>query len=95
MLDADYIALIALPLLAVFLSVYLLRIDDNVGHLFILMGVGLFFIALLPYAFNTPSDIGSILAILALGCIAWGVSLRKKRFRLRKYRQQPTSRRKS
>jgi drug/metabolite transporter (DMT)-like permease len=86
MVNADLVALAALPILAVILAVYLLRVDDNVGHLFMLMGAGLCVIALLPYVFNTPSDIGTILIILGLGCIAWGLSLRKRRFRWKKRR---------
>ncbi len=83
-MDANTVALVALLLLAVFLALFLLKIDDNVGHLFVVMGIGLFIIALLPYILKSESDIGSILAILALGCLAWGVTLRKKRFRLKK-----------
>ena len=49
MVDANLVALLALAILAVLLSIYLLKIDDNVGHLFMLMGVGLCAIALLPY----------------------------------------------
>ena len=86
MVDANLVALLALAILAVLLSVYLLRIDDNVGHLFLLLGVGLCVIALLPYAFNTSSDLGTILVILGVGCIGWGLTLRKKRFRPQKKR---------
>src|SRR5665647_1745541 len=81
-----YEQMAALAILAVLLSIYLLKIDDNVGHLFMLMGVGLCAIALLPYIFNTPSDISTVLIILGLGCIAWGLTLRKKRFRPQKKR---------
>ncbi|MGZ4917824.1 MAG: hypothetical protein ACXVJJ_05810 [Halobacteriota archaeon] len=84
-MDANIVALAALPILAVFLAFYLLRVDDNVGHLFVIMGVGLVFIALLPYILKTESSIGSILAILGLGCVAWGLTLRRKRFRLQKH----------
>ncbi len=83
-IDANLAALIALPLLAVFLVFYLLKVDDNVGHLFMIMGAGLCVIAFFPYVLKTESDIGTILAILGLGCLAWGVTLRKKRFRLKK-----------
>src|SRR5665647_3069171 len=76
----------ALTILAVLLSIYLLKIDDDVGHLFMLMGVGLCTIALLPYIFNSRSDISTVLIILGLGCIAWGLTLRKKRFRPQKKR---------
>lgn len=86
MIDANLAALIALPVLAILLSIYLLKIDDNVGHLFMLLGAGLSIIALFPYAFKTPSDISTVLLILGLGCIAWGLSLRKKRFRPQKKR---------
>jgi hypothetical protein len=86
MIDGNLAALVALTILAAFLIIYLLRIDDNVGHLFMLMGGGLCAIALLPYAFNTPSDITTVLLILGLGCIAWGLTLRKKRFRPQKKR---------
>jgi len=86
MVDANLVALLALAILAVLLSIYLLKIGDNVGHLFMLMGVGLCAIALLPYIFNTPSDISTVLIILGLGCIAWGLTLRKKRFRPQKKR---------
>ena len=86
MVDANLVALFALAILAALLSVFLLRIDDNVGHLFMLLGVGLCAIALLPYAFNTPSDLGTILVILGVGCIGWGLTLRKKRFRPQKKR---------
>lgn len=86
MIDGNLAALVALPILAAFLSIYLLKVDDNVGHLFMLMGVGLCAIALLPYVFNTPSDITTILLILGLGCIAWGLTLGKKRFRPQKKR---------
>jgi len=86
MVDANLVALLGLLVLAALLSVYLLRIDDNVGHLFMLLGAGLCVIALLPYVFNTPSDIGTILIILGVGCIAWGLTLRKKRFRPQKKR---------
>jgi drug/metabolite transporter (DMT)-like permease len=85
MVNANLLALVALPILAIILAIYLLRISDNVGHLFMLMGAGLCVIALLPYVFNTPSDIGSILIILGLGCVAWGLTLRKRRFRWRKH----------
>src|SRR5659263_232463 len=84
MIDGNLAALVALPILAAFLSIYLLKVDDSVGHLFMLMGVGLCAIALLPYVFNTPSDITTILLILGLGCIAWGLTLGKKRFRPQK-----------
>ncbi len=87
-MDANIVALAALPILAAFLAFYLLRIDDNVGHLFIIMGVGLVLIALLPYFLKTESSIGSILAILGLGCVAWGLALRRKRFRLRKHAEK-------
>ena len=87
-MDANIVALAALPILAAFLAFYLLRIDDNVGHLFILMGAGLVLIALLPYFLKTESSIGSILAILGLGCVAWGLTLRGKRFRLRKHTEK-------
>ncbi len=83
-MDANIIALAALPLFAIFLAFYLLKVDDNVGHLFMIMGVGLCVIALLPYLLKTESDIGTILAILGLGCVAWGVTLRKRRFRPKK-----------
>ncbi len=83
-MDANIVALAALPLLAAFLAFYLLKVDDNVGHLFVIMGIGLCVIALLPYLLKTESDIGSILAILGLGCVAWGLALRKRRFRLKK-----------
>jgi len=86
MANADLLALLALVILAVILALYLLRVDDNVGHLFILLGTGLCVIALLPFIFNTASDLGTILVILGLGCIAWGVTLRKKRFRWTKRR---------
>jgi hypothetical protein len=86
MIDANLAALVALPVLAILLSIYLLKIDDNVGHLFMLLGAGLSIIALFPYAFKTPSDISTVLLILGLGCIAWGLSLRKKRFRPQKKR---------
>ncbi|MGA3359543.1 MAG: hypothetical protein ABSC87_04970 [Halobacteriota archaeon] len=86
MVDANLVALLALAILAALLSVYLLRINDNVGHLFMLLGVGLCVIALLPYAFNTSSDLGTILVILGVGCIGWGLTLRKKRFRPQKKR---------
>jgi len=86
MVDANLVALLALVILAVLLSIYLLKVDDNVGHLFMLLGVGLCAIALLPYVFNTPSDITTVLLILGLGCIAWGLTLRKKRFRPQKKR---------
>jgi len=33
MIDANLVALLALAILAVLLSIYLLKIDDNVGHL--------------------------------------------------------------
>ena len=84
MVDANILALISIPVVALSLTFYLLKIDDNVGHLFMLLGVGLFIIGLLPYVFGTPSSIGSIMFLLALGCIAWGLSLRNKRFRIRK-----------
>ncbi|MGZ4903227.1 MAG: hypothetical protein ACXVIG_00630 [Halobacteriota archaeon] len=84
-MDANIVALLALPLLAAFLAFYLLKVDDNVGHLFVIMGIGLFVIALLPYMLKTESDIESILAILGLGCLAWGLTLRKKRFRPKKH----------
>ena len=87
-MDANIVALAALPILAAFLAFYLLRIDDNVGHLFILMGAGLVLIALLPYFLKTESSIGSILAILGLGCVAWGLTLRSKRFRLSKHTEK-------
>ncbi len=83
-MDANLVALAALPLLAAFLAFYLLKVDDNVGHLFMIMGAGLCIIALFPFALKTESDIGTILAILGLGCLAWGVTLRKKRFRWKK-----------
>lgn len=86
MIDANLAALVALPILAALLTIYLLKVDDNVGHLFMLLGVGLCAIALLPYAFKTPSDISTVLIILGLGCIAWGLTLRKKRFRPQKKR---------
>jgi hypothetical protein len=86
MVDANLVALLALAILAALLSIYLLKIGDNVGHLFMLMGVGLCAIALVPYIFNTPSDISTVLIILGLGCIAWGLTLRKKRFRPQKKR---------
>jgi len=86
MIDANLAALVALPVLAILLSIYLLKIDDNVGHLFMLLGAGLSVIALFPYAFQTPSDISTVLLILGLGCIAWGLTLRKKRFRPQKKR---------
>ena len=85
MVDANILALILIPVVALALAFYLLKIDDNVGHLFMLLGVGLFIIGLLPYVLGTPSSIGSILFLLALGCIAWGLSLRNKRFRIRKW----------
>ncbi len=93
-MDANIVALIALPLLAAFLAFFLLKVDDNVGHLFVVMGIGLFVIALLPYIFKTESDIESILAILGLGCLAWGLTLRKKRFRLKRRHQQESKREK-
>ncbi len=83
MVDANVLSLILLPVVALALAFYLLKIDDNVGHLFMLLGVGLFIIGLLPYIFGTPSSIGGIMFILALGCIAWGLSLRNKRFRIK------------
>jgi hypothetical protein len=86
MVNANLVALLALPILAVILAIYLLRVGDNVGHLFILMGAGFFVIALLPYVFNTPSDIGTILLILGFGCMAWGLTLRNRRFRWKKHR---------
>ena len=85
MVNANLVALLALPILAAILAIYLLRVGDNVGHLFILMGAGFCVIALLPYVFNTPSDIGTILIILGLGCVAWGLTLRKRRFRWKKH----------
>jgi len=84
MVDANLLALLAILILAVLLTIYLLRVSDNVGHLFMLMGAGFCVIAALPYIFNTPSDLGAILLILGLGCIAWGISLRNKRFRRKK-----------
>lgn len=84
MVDANLAALVALPVLALILAVYLTRIGNNVGHLFLLLGLGLCVIALFPYILNTPSDIGTILAILGLGCVAWGLTLRRKRFRPKK-----------
>jgi len=81
MVNANLVALLALPILAIILAIYLFKISDNVGHLFVLMGAGLCVIALLPYLLNTPSDIGPILIILGIGCVAWGLTLRKKRFR--------------
>ncbi|MGB9372158.1 MAG: hypothetical protein WCB79_09560 [Halobacteriota archaeon] len=86
MVNANLVALLALPILAAILAIYLLRVGDNVGHLFILMGAGFCVIAMLPYVFNTPSDIGAILLILGLGCVAWGLTLRKRRFRWKKHR---------
>jgi hypothetical protein len=86
MVNANVVALFALPILAVILAIYLLRVGDNVGHLFILMGAGFCVIALLPSIFNTPSDIGTILIILGVGCVAWGLTLRKRRFRWKKHR---------
>jgi hypothetical protein len=86
MVNANVVALFALPILAVILAIYLLRVGDNVGHLFILMGAGFCVIALLPYIFNTPSDIGTILIILGVGCVAWGLTLRRRRFRWKKHR---------
>lgn len=86
MVDTNLVALLALVILAALLSIYLLRIDNNVGHLFMLLGVGLCVIALVPYAFNTPSDISTILIILGIGCIGWGLTLRNKRFRPKKKR---------
>ena len=86
MVDANLVALLALAILAALLSIYLLRIDNNVGHLFMLLGVGLCVIALLPYAFNTPSDLSTILIILGVGCLGWGLTLRRKRFRPQKKR---------
>jgi len=86
MVNGNLVALLALPILAAILAIYLLRVGDNVGHLFILMGGGFCVIALLPYVFNTPSDIGTILLILGLGCVAWGITLRKRRFRWKKQR---------
>ncbi|MGZ4883139.1 MAG: hypothetical protein ACXV2A_04520 [Halobacteriota archaeon] len=86
MVDANLLALLALTILAAILAIYLLRVGDNVGHLFILMGAGFCVIALLPYIFNTPSDLGTILIILGIGCVAWGFTLRKKRFRWKKHR---------
>jgi hypothetical protein len=86
MVNANVVALLALPILAAILAFYLLRVGDNVGHLFILMGAGLCVIALLPYIFNTPSDIGTILIILGVGCVAWGLTLRKRRFRWKNHR---------
>ncbi len=86
MVDANLVALLALPILAAILAIYLARVGDNVGHLFILMGAGFVVIALLPYVFNTPSDIGTILIILGIGCVAWGLTLRKRRFRWKKHR---------
>ena len=59
MVDVNLVALLALATLAVLLSIYLLKIDDNVGHLFMLLGVGLCVVALLPYVLNTPSDIST------------------------------------
>jgi hypothetical protein len=82
--DTNAFALILLVVLAFVLALYLLKIDDNVGHLFMLLGIGLFIIGLLPYIFGTPGSVGGIMFILALGCIAWGLSLRNKRFRLKK-----------
>ncbi len=84
MVDANVLALILLAVLAFVLAFYLLKIDDNVGHLFMLLGIGLFVIGLVPYIFGTPSSVGGIMFILSLGCIAWGLSLRNKRFRLKK-----------
>lgn len=84
-MDVNIVALLALLLLAAFLAFYLLKVDDNVGHLFVIMGIGLFVIALLPYILKSESDIETILAILGLGCLAWGLTLRKKRFRLKKH----------
>jgi hypothetical protein len=86
MVDANLVALAALLILAALLAIYLLLIDDNVGHLFMLLGSGLCAIALVPYVFSTPSDIGTVLIILGVGCIAWGLTLRKKRFRPQKKR---------
>jgi len=86
MVDANLLALLALTILAAILAIYLLRVGDNVGHLFILMGAGFCVIALLPYIFNTPSDIGTILIILGIGCVSWGLTLRKRRFRWIKHR---------
>jgi len=86
MVNANLVALLALPILAAILAIYLLRVGDNVGHLFILMGAGFCVIAMLPYVFNTPSDIGAILLILGLGCVAWGLTLRKRRFHWKKHR---------
>jgi hypothetical protein len=86
MIDGNLAALAALLILAAFLAIYLLKVDNNVGHLFMLMGAGLCAIAVLPYLFNTPSDIPTILLILGLGCIAWGLTLRTKRFRPQKKR---------
>lgn len=86
MVDANLLALLALVILALILAFYLLRVGDNVGHLFVLLGAGLCVIALLPYFFDTPSDLGTVLLILGLGCIAWGLTLRKKRFRWKKRR---------
>jgi drug/metabolite transporter (DMT)-like permease len=85
MVNANLVALLALIVLALILAIYLLKVGDNVGHLFMLLGAGLCVIALLPYVFNTPSDIGSILIILGLGCVAWGLTLRKRRFRWKKH----------
>ena len=86
MVNANVVALLALLILAAILAIYLLRVGDNVGHLFILMGAGFCVIALLPYIFNTPSDIGTILIILGVGCVAWGLTLRKRRFRWKNHR---------
>jgi hypothetical protein len=86
MVDANLVALAALPILAALLSIYLLLIGDNVGHLFMLLGIGLCAVATIPYVFKTPSDISTILIILGIGCVAWGVTLRKKRFRPKKKR---------
>jgi FtsH-binding integral membrane protein len=84
MVDANLAALLALPVLALVLVAYLTKIDNNVGHLFLLLGLGLCVIASFPYILNTPSDLGVILAILGLGCVAWGLTLRRKRFRPKK-----------
>ncbi len=84
MVDANLAALLALPVLALILVVYLTKIGNNVGHLFLLLGLGFCVIASFPYIFNTPSDIGTIMAILGLGCVAWGLTLRSKRFRPKK-----------
>jgi hypothetical protein len=86
MVNANVVALLALPILAAILAIYLLGVGDNVGHLFILMGAGFCVIALLPYIFNTPSDSGTILIILGVGCVAWGLTLRKRRFRWKNHR---------